>query len=250
MNHSDINKYALIDKYLAGGMTPNELDSFKAFLQSDKDFTAELNIISELQEASRFDILQSDLRDTLSKIRANDVNVTQSAPKNASNNLVYKVLGGLVLLFVAMYFVMQLMSSTTGLDKTPDLTQYAYVEPLDLITKSNGVDVSQMQTLFNDGEYNAAMPLINAFLSDNPRDLDVLLAKGVAQTELGQYKAAHQTYLQIQAMGPRVKKYLWFDALCYVKEGNTEKAKTLLQKIVTEKSYNHADASRLLMNLN
>ena len=249
MNHNDINKYALIDKYLTGGMTPNELDSFKAFLQSDKDFTAELNIISELQEASRFDKAQSDLRDTLSQIRANDVNVTDSVPKS-SNSLIYKVLGGLVLLFVAMYFVVKLMASTTGLDKTPDLSQYAYVEPLELITKSNDVDVSKMQTLFNEGDYNAAMPLINSFLNDNPRDLDVLLAKGMAQTELKQYDAAHKTYLQIQNMGPRVKKYLWFDALCYIKEGNTAKAETLLQHIVTEKSYNHADANHLLQNLN
>ncbi len=248
MNHNDINKYDLIDKYLSGGMSSTELDSFRAFLQSNKDFTTDLNIISELGESAGFNQVQYDLRDTLSQIRSNDVNANASQPKSSSN-IIYKVLGGLVLLFLAMYMVMKLLSPQSGINNNSDIIQYAYLEPLALTTKSDEVDISQMQTLFNQGDYEAALPLIDNFLENNPRDLDVMLAKGMAHTELKQYNKAHATYEKVENLGPRVKKYLWFDAICYIKEDKTEKAKVLLNQIVSSKSFKHIDASKLLKKL-
>lgn len=249
MNSNDINKYALIDKYLSGGMSSTELDSFRAFLQSDKDFTTDLNIISELGESAGFSKVQTDLRDTLSQIRSNDVNANNAQPK-ANNNVIYKVLGGLVLLFLAMYMAMKLLSPQSGIDNKSEIIQYAYLEPLALTTKSDAVDISEMQTLFNQGDYTAALPLIDNYLEINPRDLDAMLAKGMAHTELKQYNEAHAIYSKVENLGPRVKKYLWFDAICYVKEDNTEKAKVLLNQIVASKSYKHKDASKLLKKLN
>ena len=79
-----------------------------------------------------------------------------------------------------------------------------------------------------------------------PKDMDVLLAKGISLTELGKYKEAHQAFAYIKSLNPRLKKFQWFDAHCYLREGNTAQAKTLLEDLVATKAYNYKQAQELL----
>ena len=247
MNISDNNKYQLIDKYLQGGMSSHELDSFKAFLQSDKDFAADLNIISEMDEAASFESAQLGLKNTLKEIRQNDT--VPASP--ASNNLVLKVAVGLVLLFATFYGIMTLMSSTSDGNNDLGIQQMAMVEPLQLTTKSNAsdIDISTMQALFNKGSYAEALPHIDDYLDKKPNDLDVLLAKGIVHYEEGDLTKAHSVFAAMSDLQPRVKKHLWYDALTYIKENKVSKAKVILNEMVANNTYNSKQAQQLLNKL-
>lgn len=250
MNINDNNKYTIIDKYLKGGMSPNELDSFRAFLQSDKDFAEDLNIISEFDEAATFNLKEQQLRNTLTAIHGNRTVSTDTSAAD-SNTSYGKVLGGLVLLSAILFMLWKFVMPMSSNDANQAYPQYAMLDKLELTTKGSEiqVDVTTLQSLYNDKNYAKALPLIDNFLEQNPRDLDVLIAKGISHAELGQYQQAHSVFAGVKELGPRVNKYLWYDALTYAKEGQVAKAKVLLMEIIDTKSFNYTQAATLLETL-
>lgn len=251
MNINDNNKYQLIDDFLSGGMSQKEIDSFKAFMQSDKDLAYDMNVVAEIEEASSFNVLENQLRDTLSNIRTErTAQDAQPLEGTKSNGLRYLALalGLAACLFVA--FSIYTLNSDTS--KTAiDYQQYAMVEPLNMTTKSDLsiAEFRSMQDLYNAGNYQEALPQLENYLATHPRDLDVLLAKGIAFSEIGNYGEAHKVFDNIESLNPRVKKYQWYNALAYVKEGNLTKAKSLLKKLVQNKGYNYEQAQKLLTSI-
>lgn len=247
MNINDNNKYQLIDDYLSGGMTPKDIDSFKAFMQSDKDLAYDMNVVAEMEEASSFNVLENQLRDTLANIRT-ERTATDSSPKKTTKTNLFKYVA-FALVFAGLLFVMySLFSSSKNSNKSIDYQHLAMVEPLQLTTKSDisVEDHRAMQDLYNAANYKEALPKIESYLSTHPRDLDVLIAQGISLSEIGKYDEAHTVFNTIKSLNPRVNKYQWYDALTYLKEGNQTKAKKLLEEVSASKGYNYQKAQELL----
>jgi len=256
MNLNQDNKYQLIDEYLEGGMSQTDIDKFKAFMQSDADLDLDVKMVTEIQEARAFSPLESQLRDSLSAIRKADVSADTTAPAHASvaqpaktNNLVKYGITGLFLAAV-LYLLFNVFGNMSQANQPNDAyMQFAMVEPLHLTTKGelSQEDIQGMEKAYNDGEYATALALINKYLESNPNDLDVLNAKSVSLTEVGNFKDAHKTFRVIEALNPRVKKYAWNEAMAYLKQNKITPAKKLLTDIVNDKSYNYEQAKKLLV---
>ena len=247
MNINDNNKYQLIDDYLSGGMTQKDIDSFKAFMQSDKDLAYDMNVVAEMQEASSFNVLENQLRDTLANIRT-ERTATDSSPKETTKTNPYKYLA-FALVFAGLLFVMySALGSNKNSNNKIEFQHLAMVEPLQLTTKSDLslAEHREMQDLYNAANYKEALPMIESYLSTNPRDLDVLIAQGISFSELGRYNEAHTVFGTIKSLNPRVNKYLWYDAITYLKEGNQIEAKKLLEELSSSKGYNYKKALELL----
>jgi len=243
MKINDNNKFEHIDSFLNGGMTQDEIDSFKAFLQSDKDLAFDTALTQELQEASSFDVAQNDLLATLNNIRSED----QAESAKPNSGLLKMALMALLLgmLSIALVTVFKKMNTVH------DIPLQAMAEPLELTSKSNDgtMKLIDMQTLYNNGEYAAALPLIESYLVTKPQDLDVLLAKGIALAETDHYTQAHKVYESMALLQPRVPKYKYYQALTYLKSGDQAKAKVLLEDLVASRSYKHNQAKELLVTL-
>jgi len=125
------------------------------------------------------------------------------------------------------------------------------VEPLQLTSKSDEstVLIKDLQEAYNAKKYTKALPIIDKYLLAAPRDLDVMLAKGIALTETGQYAEADATFDHLASLAPRVKKYQWHKAMSLIKQNKQAAAKTLLEDLVATKGYNHKQASVLLATL-
>ena len=257
MNLDDNNKYELLDNYLSGGMNADDIDKFRAFLQSDADLAMDHQIVAEITEAKEFTPQEAALRATLSSIKRNSATDTDltpqtkaipeptvTVPKKSKTRYLYTAIAmaaSLVLLF--SIFLPQMSNNSTSYG------QYAMIEPLDLTTKGAIDDLTlttNLQEAYNSKDYAKALPQIEAYLAAAPKDMDVLLAKGISLTELEKYSEAHQAFAHIKSLRPRLKKYQWFDAQCHLKEGNLEQAKALLMDLVATKAYNHKQAQKLL----
>ncbi len=250
MNLNQENKYQLIDTYLEGGMSQADIDKFKAFMQSDADLDLDVKMVSEIQEARAFSPLESQLRDSLNSIRQADV-IGESTPAEVTKtNSVMKYGVAAISIAAVLYLLFSVFGNLNQADQPSDAyMQFAMVEPLHLTTKG---DLSQkeivgMQQAYNEGEYASALPFIDKYLDSNPSDLDVLNAKSISLTEVGNYKEAHKTFRVIEALNPRVKKYVWNEALAYLKQNKITTAKMLLNDIVNNKSYNYEQAKKLLV---
>ena len=155
-----------------------------------------------------------------------------------------------ILLAALLYLLFSIFGNLTQADQPSDAYhQYAMIEPLHLTTKGDlsQKEIVSMQQAYNAGEHATALPLINIYLDSNPNDLDVLNAKSVSLTELGNYKEAHKTFRVIEALNPRVKKYVWNEAIAYLKQNKITTANMLLNDIVNNKSYNYEQAKKLLV---
>lgn len=93
---------------------------------------------------------------------------------------------------------------------------------------------------YNGEAYALAIETFDQYLITNPTDGEVLLAKGSAQFKLNKIDASIQTFQQIN----NKTSAKWYLALAHLKNGESEKAKTLLQglskkednKLYTEKA--------------
>jgi len=249
MNINENNKFQLIDDYLAGGMNQDELDSFKAFMQSDKDLAFETAVTAELAEASTFKAVEGQLRSTLEGIRKDRTSIND--PESDSPNNYKKLAIVAALLGLLSYVLLTFFNPFNSSKSHSDQAQYAMVEPLQLSTKSadNESNLVLLESLYNKGDYAGALAEMDSYLKSNPKDLDVMIAKGIALTETQAYLEAHKIFSQISSYNPRVKKHLWFDAVAYAKEGKTTQAITILNNIIKDKSYNHEYAKAYIARI-
>lgn len=233
------NKYQLIDEYLNRTMIQDDIDKFKAFMQSDADLKADIKIVEEMNEMAEFSAPEQDLRDTLTSIRKGDI----VKPKSRTKYFVW--LAAACFLAGLCYFAYPYIEQGTDQQY---LHQYASVEPLALTTKSadSNEDIRLMQAYYNQGEYKKALVPINTYLKSHESDIDVLLAKGISHYKTDDFVAAQETFKIIAALGPRVAKHKWHSAMAYLKAGDKTQAILVFKEIVSDKSYNHELAKELL----
>ncbi len=255
MNLNENNKYEILDNYLSGGMSAEDLDKFRAFLQSDADLAMDHQIVAEMKEAKEFAPLESDLRATLASIKSDTSATIETSPqltathnptsKTSSTRFLYTAIAMAASLLLLVGVFLPNMLETGG-----SYDQYAMIEPLDLTTKGAAVNdltlTKNLQEAYNAQDYNQALPQIEAYLAVAPKDMDVLLAKGITLMELNKFEEAHAAFDYIKSLNPRVKKYQWFDAQCFLKQDKIAEAKSLLKDLVATKAYNHKQAQELL----
>ena len=244
MNIDDTNKFQLIDDYLNGGLSQDDTDKFKAFMQSDRDLALDVNIVEELNESVRFGVAENDLRKTLGTIRTEDTNRGSTFVKPL---IIALLLSALLFTLFKFYG-----SSIDQPSQTNNLyQQYAMVEDLSLTTKSVDVDPNfrKLETAYNSQNYLEALPIIDNLLNAKPKDLDILLAKGIALMKTNQDEAALNVFEYMTSLGPRVNKQYWYQALTYCKLGEKEKAKAVLNDIISTNGYNSTKAKEIIAKL-
>ncbi len=240
------NKYQLIDDYLQGNMSIDDMDRFKAFMQTDNEISDNFQIIQELQESHDFNKASQDLNNTLLSIRNADVN---QAPIQRKSKIAWFSLLLAIIIGGLFYFTNAMSSDKESRNKI--IHQYALVEPLSLSTKSNDLQQSllDIENLYNNKNYKQALPLISVYLEEKPRDLDILLAYGISLSEESEYIKANEIFSTIKSLKPRVKKHLWYAAINNLRAGKDELATSQLTTIVKEKSYKYLEAKELIQEL-
>jgi tetratricopeptide (TPR) repeat protein len=238
MKITEDNKYDLIDNYISGNMDMESSELFESLLHENEELSIEVNLIRELNDFQEFSTQESELKASLNDIRK------ESKP----NGSVLKFL--LLFLVAAGLLFMFFKTLKQDADKSA-YSAMAMVEPLEIVTKdgSSFKDLRVMQDLYNTEQYKSAYPYILSYLQSNPGDLDVILAKGISLMEMQKFSDAHNVFLQIESMDPRVKKYKWYTAINYIKQGQNEKAITILKEIQSQQSYNYDKVSDVLEDL-
>lgn len=231
------NKYELIDKYVSGVMDENEALEFSNIVASNDELSAEVNLVKELQELQDFTIQENNLKQTLHSFKKPEVNVN----KYLKSAIVLAVLGLLMMLFIKNFN----STKSAVINSAP----IAMIEPLELATKAEESfeNLRTMEELYNAQNYKSALPYLDKYLADKPEDLDVLLAKGISLMELDKFGEAQQEFEKIKSLNPRVKKYKWYLAINYMRQGKVAQSQEILKDIVANESYN-APAARKLLN--
>lgn len=130
------------------------------------------------------------------------------------------------------------------------LEYMAKTELPDLTTRSASDEAAELlraQGFLNNKEYDKAASAFQKLLSQMPQRAELYINLALSQTELGQHNEAIASLDRlINSNLLDAPKGYWYQSLVYLKAGEPEKSKVLLQTIVENSYYNYDLATALL----
>lgn len=254
----------LIDNYFKGLLSEDEKKSFLERLSTDalfyEKFELEGQLINSLSDDG-WDLSKvpneevkaySDLlkKEELLKLKRtlSDVNSKFNEKKSNSTRklLYYSVAACIIALLGLQLFFNQNISNqelyydNIGLNDLPSF-----------ISRSDESNpLVNAQELFENKKYEEALLIFKYEVGSKDVSANVLIYKGIAETELGQYNDAQETFDSLLNSNLLdAQKGYWYKALLYIKQNRVEESKVILSKIVSQELYKNNEAQKLLKQL-
>lgn len=238
--------YIELNKYLAGELSETRHDAFAERIKNEPELQKELAWQQETNAFLKRKEGVNNLKKTFSEIENDFFKEEKKEAKVVDiRRRKWLSLVGIAAAAALLFFIFNLFAS-------PDLyQQYSNPTAISLLDRSDAINnAREAETAFNQGNYQKAYAFLTAYLSENQEDTQALLAKGIAATEIGNYKEAEQILQNISNGKSLLKEEgRWYLALMYVKQGEEEKAKIELQKFLAGNN-RYDNARSLLKDLN
>lgn len=231
MNESD---YISIEAYLSGELSAGEKAAFDARLAAETALAAALTDRQLLHEHLRAEAAQGALRGSLNKLNE------QFFPAEEQDAVVRKIrpgrrrwLSGVVaaaaialLVFLGGQFLMP------GNTNTSTYEQFAQHQPLSLTERGTVSDAIAAETAFNEGRFEEATGLLEAYLLQQTNDQRARLALGISLLENNRDAEAIKIFAEIAEGNTSMTPYgNWYLALAAVKRGETKAVLEYLDRI-------------------
>jgi len=252
-----MNKLDLIEKYLSEELNATERSEFDRLKNSDNDFAEEVqmavtvNADFKVKQKMR---LQGLLKEKGQLTPVREATVRKMTPRKSSFNWIRSI---------AAVFVLGLGLSLAWLMfSSPDTNALANEQLVDIYKAPDKfldekvVDVNWENAIkaYQNGQFSVAVAAIESSIKRNPEKLDEknfylglsYLYEDVP--DLDKVISHLETSKELNA-GRYGTVANWFISLAYLKKGDTETAKTLLQEVVDADNWKKAEAAVLLNNL-
>jgi TolA-binding protein len=227
---------ARIDRYLSGGMDAAEKQAFEAELATDAQLAEDLALQRDMDVFLRRQKQRKALQSQLEGMRGAK---TASLPRR-------RLLWAAAISAAAALAFFVLRPALFG----PSYERYAQFPTLALAEKSAGAqDWSLAETAFNEGDYAAAAPLLEAYVAAFPADRQALLFLGICKMELDRHEEARQIFRSFSGDDPSLKDYAdWYLALSFLKTKDIEACRAALEDISPESGF-YEEARGLMRRL-
>jgi len=237
MNHSEAD-ITLVEKYFDAELNDAELKNFTMRMESDENFKSLVEQEKVLIAAIRYEGAVSSLKyleDLESKLQKE----TPLSLSSGSRKLYYYAAAAVVGITIAAAVFMNTLK-----DNPEELFQ-AYFTPypnmFEAATRSNESVESKRTDAFRAyerGDYQEAASLFKDLLKDN-NEAGMLLLLGNSNLILGNIKEAKENFIALNKDFDELDMQAkWYLSLCYLKSGETEKARAILKELGdTEISY-------------
>ncbi len=266
-----IDNKILIEKKLRETLSAEEQDAFSSKLENDERFKEEYflekqlfenlnerdwNFIQNIEttEVQEYvELFQDEETIKLAEKIASHYppDTKKVEPNRKSRKLIWfsGIAATILILLISVFTYMQK-------SKSPEELYFTYLdssEILSLIPRGGNLDKSLVsaQDLFESKKYEDALIVFDELLKSNSKHrATILLYKGIAEMEIGNNDEAIKSFdMLIESNLIDATKGYWYKALLYLKLGDAQKAKVLLEKIKSEALYNHKKASDILEEL-
>lgn len=237
--------YMKIDRYLQGELPEEEQQALEARLLEEPELAAELEMRQQMNTYLQTQAQLPDLRDKMAALSQEHFGQLDKPKVRqlARRRLFYTV--ALAAAFALLFLLWDPFGSANLYPQFADHPQLALVEKGD-----QEVLATQAEQAFEAGDYQTAYDALTGLRNQQVDDPQVLLALGISALELGQLEEARQTFEQLADGQTTLREYgSWYLILTYLKEGNVETTKTLLQQTVFTDSFLDSKAKLLQQKL-
>lgn len=242
--------YEIIEKYLNGELSSEELNEFNHQLENDKEFKQEVDLYKEINLSlkNKYENLEKEekLKSTLSKLGTKHFQTEKNSKENKSKIFPLKTyflrISSIAAIVIISFFLLKPQTSLYN--------QFAEHSNLEIQVKGdNNETLLNASDLYNSKKYSEAIPLLEDYLRTNPADFEIQMSLGIALLETDENEDAFIIFDHIYKQGNVFRnKATWYMALVNVKTGKTEIAKVYLESIPQESFYFNK-AKKLLKKL-
>jgi len=222
--------HPLIEKKLLNTLTPKELIAFNSLLKTDKIFAEDYLIESEIHQITKTAMNNQETRVYLKELH-NKLEEKGALKKNKSVTIkqIFPYMAA-ALVAGALFFFYCLAGTT----HTPEQLYAMNYKPPAFNTQRSTSNEKQLQTAYETKDYNTVIQLLE---NDIEIDPDLQLYLGISYLETNQTDKAINTFSALQSKSSERDLATWYLALAYLKNKETEKCKTELNKLINEEIY-------------
>ncbi len=235
--------------YLRDKLNAEERTAFKEQLRTDEYLQKEVEalalIIKGVKKSGK-----DQLKSRLQKIHATQTQMTPVAKTRRLWPRVASVAAAIALLIISGVFLFK------SQNLSPEMAFENYYKPYELKLASRAATDNQLTLQINElyfnKKYNAALPLLEEALLADPNNARLLLASGICHLELDELTSARSKFSTIvKSKNLRLTdKANWYLALSFLKEGKILEAKSFLNPIIKNaEADQHHEAKELLKKL-
>ncbi len=231
----DAETYETIENYLTGKLQGTPRSDFEQRLQTDKGLAEEVAIHEKLYEQMAIKTVLASAEANAFQDKLNNA-LTQHKQKNAQTTirkLNWKPLAiaASISLLIGFFFLQN--GSTDSLTLYND---YAKHETLALVSKgAENYDFSEITAAYQKDQYELTDEKIRMALQELPQNhphlFSLKLTQGICRLELDKVDEAKRIFQRLsQTDHLDAPKADWYLVLTYLKQGNTELAKQVIDK--------------------
>ncbi len=248
-----INYSKLIDKYINGEMTEDELKLFENELKINPQLKAELELHKKIDNA----IINDDLANFNKKI--NDIHSEYTSSKVVHKTKyiqknIYYLVAAIIILLIAIVSIIYFSYN----NKLSDTEIYSmYFKPYETINKRSAETINADDIYLNalhnydKANYAKAIELFSQLFKQDDSNMAAYLYAGISLMETNNFSEAKKSFQTIINNNDiyYIQQAEWYLGLCYLKAGKTKKTKKQFRKIVSCQGFYENKAKEILNKL-
>jgi tetratricopeptide (TPR) repeat protein len=220
-----------IERYLDDEMQPQERSDFELQLQNDKELKNNFdlyNSINNTMKAEEVSEEENKLAATLQQLNRKYI-LMGKVRHGDFRKWIAVAAAVLILVFGAIYFLSDKSMSAEKL-----YAANADHAPIKIQLRGNTADSlgGMAADKFNNKQYNKALPLLQAYIKQQPGDIQMIFSLGICYLEVDRFTDAEQIFSSI-ATGQTAytETANWYLALTALKQKDIVKCRSLLNSI-------------------
>jgi TolA-binding protein len=228
--------YEIIDQYLAGELTGEELVAFEQQMQSNPALVNEVQLYKtlggEIKQVNQTDKNEENLHRSISNL--NKEYFKPKAPIVKMKKIWWM---GIAAAVAAIVLLLVQPFAGEKFDNEKLFAHYsANTDELSSVQRegTDNPELVNAAELYNSKQYQLALPLLEKLVTAYPDDKDLLLAKGVSVLQNGKVESAIPIFNAISSTETVYKNSaLWFKALSLLKMNKLAECVTVLRSLST-----------------
>ncbi len=232
-------RYELIEDYISNNLNEESKRVFEELLNNDPDFVKELRLVEDIRNTIA-NVPEMEFEENLSIVQREFFSGEKTnKPRKILNSGTiawWKWAAG-ILLFMSATMVFLLNRSPKNTDRGDVFAQYCEPYPAYGLLRADAVSDSILMkavTYYHKKEFGRALDFFQQSLSnDENTDILSIFYAGICHLYLDQEEEALGAFQKVVKQNNNlfVEQSKWYMAMCYIKFGDEEKAKTILKEL-------------------
>jgi hypothetical protein len=236
------NTFELIERYFAGDLLPQELESFEKRLKSDQSFAQEVENQRLTHKATD---IYAQLK-TIDKVKEKYNEILKSEKNNRRTFL--SIAAAISILIIAGFGF--LVPANYSNEALADAHFEVYSDRITTMGTSTDKQLAAGMQAYNETDFEKAITLFSNLPDTLAQKNLINLYTGIAFMETNQFEKAATIFRQlIDSNSPQLEVARWYLALNYLKSNDLENARPLLNQIAAAEAYQSKNAAKLLKKL-